>query len=360
MTILGTRPEIIRLSRIIPLLDRFCEHVVVHTGQNFSPSLRDVFFQELSLRAPDVDLGIHEPDWSQQIGKTIAQVTDVLKTYRPDRVLILGDTNSGLSAISAARMGIPVYHMEAGNRCWDPSVPEEVNRRLIDHVSTVWLPYTTRSKENLVREGLPTNRIFVTGNPIYEVLNYYRPDIESRSILTTLELQPQRFLLASIHRAENVDRPQRLHHIVTALGAVGDAADMDVVLSLHPRTKSRLRDANDGIPGRIKVIEPTGFLDFVQLERHARCVLTDSGTVQEECSILHVPSVTIRNVTERPETIDAGSNIVAGTDTDGILAAVSLVLATGQQWEPPSEYLIPNVSHTVAKILLGEMFGGVA
>ena len=354
MTILGTRPEIIRLSRIIPLLDAHCEHVLVHTGQNYTSTLSDIFFDELSVRQPDHFLGVRGDNFAEIVGNILIESEKVLRQEQPDRLLILGDTNSGLSAIVAKRMGIPVYHMEAGNRCYDDRVPEEVNRRIIDHSSDVLLPYTENSRKHLLHEGFPTNRVYVTGNPIYEVLQYYDDAIRSSSALADLGLEAGNYFLITLHRAENVDDPQRLANFINAFQQLHDHYNIPVVCSVHPRTHSQLKQqgkslASDGV----WAIEPLGFFDFVHLEQHARCVLSDSGTVQEECCIFRTPNVTLRDVTERPETIEVGSNILTSDDPAMILRCVETVLAQAPDWQPPAEYLAPNVSQTVAKIVLG-------
>jgi UDP-N-acetylglucosamine 2-epimerase (non-hydrolysing) len=353
-TIFGTRPEIIRLSRIIPLLDAHCEHLTVHTGQNFEESLSDVFLRDLGVRTPDVNLGIRAASFAEQAGKILAGVEEVFREKKPDRVVILGDTNSALSAIVAARRGIPVFHLEAGNRCYDDRVPEEVNRRIVDHSSAVLLPYTDRSKENLVREGIERDRIFVTGNPIFEVLEHYAPMIDASDVLQRMGLEPGRFFLVTLHRAENVDEPARLARLLDGLSRVADAHDAPMVVSVHPRTASQL-NATGLAPSsnRVRLLAPLGFFDFVKLEKSAQLVLTDSGTVQEECAIFRVPNVTLRDVTERPETIESGANVLTGSDPAMILRAVALALETSNDWTPPVEYVQSAVSRTVAKIVLG-------
>ena len=356
VTIFGTRPEIIRLSRILPLLDSHCEHLTVHTGQNFEESLSDLFLRELGVRTPDVNLGIRAASFAEQAGKILTGVDDVFREKKPDRVVILGDTNSALSAIVAARRGIPVFHLEAGNRCYDDRVPEEVNRRIVDHSSAVLLPYTERSKENLVREGIERDRIFVTGNPIFEVLEHYAPMIDGSDVLQRMQLEPGRFFLVTLHRAENVDEAARLARLLDGLSRVADTYDVPVVVSVHPRTASKL-NATGLAPSsaRVRLLDPLGFFDFVRLEKSAQLVLTDSGTVQEECAIFRIPNVTLRDVTERPETIEVGANILTGSDPDAILRAVALALETSNDWTPPVEYTTPAVSRTVAKIVLGHL-----
>jgi UDP-N-acetylglucosamine 2-epimerase (non-hydrolysing) len=354
MTLFGTRPEIIRLSQVIKHLDRFCKQVLVHTGQNYDPNLSDVFFQELELRPPDIHLGIQATGFADQAGQILARAGEVLAQVRPDRLLILGDTNSGLAAIVAARMGIPVYHMEAGNRCYDDRVPEEINRRIIDHCSAVLMPYTHRSKENLLREGIERQRIFVIGNPIYEVLNAYARQIEASDVMSRLGVTSGEFFLVTLHRAENVDQPQRLEQLLSGLARVADAYQEPMVVSLHPRTADKLtRFGLDPQSERVHLLQALGFFDFVKLERKAHCVLSDSGTVQEECCIFGMPSVTLRDVTERAETIEVGSNILTGAESEMILQSVQLALRSSTSWRPPVEYLEGDVSTTVAKIVLG-------
>lgn len=351
VTWLGTRPEIIRLSRVIPLLDRSAEHVVVHTGQNYDENLSDVFFREMQVRQPDVHLGIEASSFGAQAGQVIEKSFDFFTRERPDRVVILGDTNSGLAAVSAARLGIPVFHMEAGNRCFDDRVPEEINRRIIDNCSDVLMPYTHRSKENLLAEGFERKRIAVTGNPIFEVLQFYREQIDASDVMERLSVAPQSFFLATLHRAENVDGEERLRGFVTALDRVAEIHGLPMLISLHPRTLDRLQHFGIELGTHIRVMMPLGFFDFVRLEIEAACVLSDSGTVQEECCIFGVPNVTLRDVTERAETIECGSNILTGGDGAAIESAVAIALMKSP-WTPPAEYLVPNVSQTVAKIVM--------
>ena len=353
MTILGTRPEIIRLSRIVEKLDRLCTQVLVHTGQNYDPNLNDVFFQELGVRAPDHYLGAMG-SFGEQIGRILTAIERVMLEEKPDRFLVLGDTNSSLGAIMAKRLGILVYHMEAGNRCYDDRVPEEVNRRIIDHSSDVLMPYTERSRANLLREGIEGRRIYVTGNPILEVIRHYEPLIDQSDIFTRLGVEPNRFFLVTMHRAENVDIESRLQSLVRALGMIQEEYQMPIICSIHPRTRKRMEEHDvGGVNQQIKFLPPFGFFDFIALERAAFCVLSDSGTVQEECSIFKVPNVTIRDVTERPETLECGSNILSGVEPETILRCVRTVLDQKSEWTAPPEYLVPNVSNTVAKIVLG-------
>ncbi|MEQ8671994.1 MAG: UDP-N-acetylglucosamine 2-epimerase (non-hydrolyzing) [Aggregatilineales bacterium] len=357
LTLLGTRPEIIRLSRIIDVLDDLCDHVLVHTGQNFDFNLNDVFFQQLDVREADHYLQVRTASFADQIGQILVGTERVLREEKPDRFLALGDTNSALGAIIAKRMGIPVFHMEAGNRCYDDRVPEEINRRIVDHSSDILMPYTHRSKDNLVREGIERHRIYVTGNPIFEVLDHYKDGIDGSDVLAQLGVTQGEFFLVTMHRAENVDEEERLRGLIDGLQSVGKTYDKPVIVSVHPRTRNKIEQFNIDIDNtHLKLLDPLPFFDFVKLEKTAYCVISDSGTVQEECAIFNVPSVAIRDVTERAETIEAGSNILAGGDKDDLLRAVKVALMTGNAWESPPEYLVPNVSRAVAKIILGYHF----
>ncbi|MCE5262702.1 MAG: UDP-N-acetylglucosamine 2-epimerase (non-hydrolyzing) [Deltaproteobacteria bacterium] len=353
MTILGTRPEIIRLSRIIPKLDKLCDHVLVHTGQNYDANLNDLFFSQLNLRGPDHYFGARG-SLGEQVAKILVESERVMAAEKPDRLLVLGDTNSALSVIMAKRLAIPVFHMEAGNRCYDDRVPEEVNRRIIDHSSDILMPYTERSRQNLLREGIAGERIYVTGNPIWEVIQHYDPLIRQSSILADLKLQQQGYMLVTVHRAENVDIEERLKSIAATMEEIQKTYGLPIIVSTHPHTQARLKGFgiavnNDGI----RFLPPFGFFDFITLERNAFCVLSDSGTVQEECCIFRVPNVTVRDVTERPETIECGSNILAGADPETILRSVRTVVDRKPDWAAPPEYLAPKVSDTVVKILAG-------
>lgn len=352
-TVLGTRPEIIRLSLIIKKLDTLCTHVLIHTGQNFDRNLSDLFFEEMDIRKPDYHLEVKADTMSGQIGQLLERCEKVFRDEKPDRILILGDTNSALCAIIAKRMGIPVYHMEAGNRCFDDRVPEEVNRRIVDHSSDILLPYTHRSKENLYREGFPVNRVYVTGNPIGEVITAYEDKISVSQILATLKLTPQKYFLATIHRAENVDGADRFAQIIAALNQAAATHNLPVIVSTHPRTRAKLAEQKSAsLNDLVKFVEPFGFFDFIKLEQNAFCVLSDSGTVQEECAIFGVPTVTVRDVTERPETVDCGSNILSGADTESLLRAIRAVTELPPRWTAPAEYLEKAVSDTVCRLLL--------
>lgn len=354
MTIMGTRPEIIRLSRIIPTLDGLCQHILVHTGQNYDRNLNELFFEEMNLRKPNYILTCKGETLFSQVGAILSECERVINIERPDRILLLGDTNSALSAIVAKRMGFPVYHLEAGNRCYDDRVPEEVNRRIIDHSSDILLPYTERSRQNLLREGINGEQIYVTGNPIYEVIKHYKQNICSSDILQKLSIIKGNYFLVTMHRAENVDLQERLESLTKAFCKLSEIYQLPFIISTHPRTKIRmeqfgLNTANTSL----HFLEPFGFFDFITLEQNAKAVLSDSGTVQEECAIFKVPTVTLRDVTERPETLECGSNILSGADADMIIYSVKTALGLQTNWQPPAEYLTENVSNTVCKIILG-------
>ena len=359
MTIVGTRPELIRLSQVIPLLDKYCDHTFVHTGQNYDKNLKDIIFENLKLREPDV-LGSwwsgDRPSIARDINNVLTTAEEAIEEFSPDKLLILGDTNSGLSAIVAKRYGIKVYHMEAGNRCYDDNVPEEINRRIIDHCTDVWMPYTTRSKQYLVREGIPEDKIFVIGNPIFEVLHKYSDVAMDSTVLERLGLEPDRYFLVTMHRSENVDSPEILEYLQKAFYILKEK--YPVVISVHPHTRLRLNNKyyTDGII----LSEPFNFTDFINLESNAYCVITDSGTVQEECSILKVPHVIIRTANERLETVESGSSIICGYKPDDIIRGVDVAVGltplrdNNIEMSCPKEYRSLDVSKIVTKIILGE------
>jgi UDP-N-acetylglucosamine 2-epimerase (non-hydrolysing) len=355
MTIFGTRPEIIRLSLVVKILDQHCDHVMVHTGQNFDESLSDVFFRELEVRSPDIHLDIRSTTFGDQAGQILAKCDQVFAEHMPDRVLILGDTNSGLSAVAAARRQIPVFHMEAGNRCFDNRVPEEVNRRIIDHSSDVLLPYTERSRQNLLREGIGSHRIFVTGNPIKEVIDSIAEKVEASQVLQSLKVRAFEYFLATLHRAENVDLPERLTSVFDGFERVAKTFGKPVLVSVHPRTAARIKETGVAVSDNVRLLNAFGLTDFISLEKNALAVLTDSGTVQEECAIYRIPNVTLRDVTERPETIECGSNILAGVEPDRIVSSVQVAMSQPAAWDAPPEYTAANVSQTVSKIILGHI-----
>ena len=349
LTILGTRPEIIRLSCIIPKLDAACDHYVLHTGQNYDNNLSELFFQELELRKPNKIIDSKSQSFGEQLGKIFIGVEQAINEFNPTKVLVLGDTNSGLSAFIVERFNIPVYHMEAGNRCNDLKVPEEKNRKVIDAISTYNLPYTELSRQNLLREGVPNNKIAVTGNPIKEVINKYQNKISQSSILAKLNLQPKDYVIVTAHRAENVDDDIRLKSIFAALQEI--AKEYKVVFSCHPRTRDKIQKFNINTDNII-VSEPFGFFDFVNLEQNCFMAISDSGTVQEEMCLFKIPTVTIRDTTERPETVWCGSNVISGLDKTNIIACFNRMKLSNRNWEIPVEYDRDNVSDVVVNMLL--------
>jgi UDP-N-acetylglucosamine 2-epimerase (non-hydrolysing) len=355
MTILGTRPEIIRLSLIIDKLDQLADrHIVVHTGQNYDRNLSDVFFEQMDIRLPDIKINLSSHSLGQQIGEMFTKVEQAIRMEKPDKILVLGDTNSALCAILGERMGVPVYHMEAGNRCYDTTVPEEINRKIIDSISSYNLPYTELSRENLLREGIPSNRIWVSGNPIYEVLSHYEQQIDECDILQKSDLNQGEYIVVTSHRAENVDHQVKLQAIVDGLDLIAKKHKIPVICSIHPRTLDRLSHFGMNIEDpHIKLCEPFGFFDFVKLQKHAACVITDSGTVQEESCIFGVPSVTIRQSTERPETLLCGSNTLSGLNAERIANCVDLMIKNRFAWTHPEGYIDPHVSTKVVHFLLG-------
>jgi len=353
LTIVGTRPEFIRLSRIIPKLNTVCNHILVHTGQNYDKNLNDIFFKELEIREPDYYMGA-KGSFGKQIGMIMEQTEVILKKEKPDKVLILGDTNTDLSAFIAERMGIPVYHMEAGNRCWDKRVPEEVNRHMIDHVSTYNFPYTENSKNNLLREGIDNTKIIVSGNPIYEVMKYYDDKITTSDILQKLNLIRGSYFLATFHRAETVDDKVLLAEIIWSLNKIYTDYGCPVICSIHPRTREKIEQFNL-LAGNIVFLNPMGFFDFVKLESSALCILSDSGTVCEEACILRVPHVIMRDSTERPETVQVGASIISGIDRTNIANCTRIILAGSNDWQIPEGYNVEDVSYRMIKYLMGKI-----
>ena len=356
LTIVGTRPEIIRLSSVVRLLDATVDHVLVHTGQNWDRTLNDVFFDDLGLRAPDHVLGVDTSSLGRVLGTVLIETERVLLEEAPDAVVILGDTNSCLAAIVAKRMRVPVYHLEAGNRSFDENVPEETNRRLVDHVADYALVYTEHARRNLLAEGVHPSRILLTGSPLREVLTAAAAGIDASDVLDREHLEPGDFALVSLHREENVDDPSRLRAALAALVAVGRELDVSVLVSTHPRTRRRLDELDDVDTTGLVFHEPFGFNDYNALQRSALVVLSDSGTISEEASILGFPAVTLRDRIERPEALDSGAIVTAPLDADGLLEAVHLVVGRareGQLPPAPAEYLVEDTSHRVVSFLLG-------
>lgn len=355
-TIIGTRPEIIRLSRVIALLDRFTEHTVIHTGQNYDHELNQVFFEDLEIRPPDRYLDAAGGTAADTIGLVIAKTSEVLAQIVPDAVLLLGDTNSCLAAISAKRLKIPVFHMEAGNRCFDERVPEEINRRIVDHTSDINLPYSEIAREYLLREGFPPDRIIRTGSPLYEVLTYYRNKIERSGILDHLELKSDSYFAVSCHREENVDSPEQLRKLIGMLEAISAKYALPVIVSVHPRTRKRLDAAGCVLSGNIRPIRAMGFSDYVHLMMHARAVLSDSGSITEEASILDLPALNIREAHERPEGMEEGTVIMTGLDADRVLDGLAVLGGRPRDdrrfLRIVPDYTAPNVSEKVLRIIL--------
>lgn len=361
MTILGTRPEIIRLSRVMAQLEGLCDHLVVHTGQNYDYELNEVFFEDLGVRSPDHFLGSGGGTLGETLGNILIGSERVITREQPDAVLVLGDTNSAISAIMARRMKVPVYHMEAGNRSFDRNVPEETNRKLVDHIADFNLVYTEHARRHLLSEGIAHRRIYLTGSPMREVLEHYRDRIEASDVLQRLELEPRGYFIVSLHREENVDSSARLSSLVTTLNALADHHAMPVVVSTHPRTRKRL-EALDGVTvnPRVKFLKPFGFHDYNKLQMSAFCAVSDSGTIAEEASILGFPAITPRDAIERPEALDAGCVIMTGLDRDTMLGGIEAVTsmfaareAAGIPHPVPDDYCIANTSERVAGLILG-------
>lgn len=357
MTIVGTRPEIIKLSRVVDELDRHVNHVFVHTGQNFDFELNEIFFMELDIRKPDYFLNAAGKTAAETIGHVIAKADEVIEKEAPDAFLLLGDTNSCLAAISAKRRKVPVFHMEAGNRCFDERVPEEINRRMVDHISDINMPYTEHARRYLLKEGLPTERVIKTGSPMKEVLSYYLPKIRASNVLSRLELRKDDYFLVSAHREENVDSEENFFDLLESLNALAGKYNRPVIVSTHPRTRRKLEALQySKAHAKISFMKPLGLLDYVHLEMNARCVISDSGTITEESSILGFPAVTIRQAHERPEGMDEGTLIMCGLKSERVMQSVEMVLSQHGEGKPPyklvSDYDTENVSTKVARIIM--------
>ena len=358
VTIVGTRPEIIRLAAIIKKLDRYCQHVLVHTGQNYDFTLNQVFFRDLDLRPPDRVLDVKADTLHEQLGKIISQTGQVLAEERPDALVVLGDTNSSLSVINAKRMKIPIFHIEAGDRSYDENVPEELNRRIVDHTADVNLAYTEHSRRNLLREGIHPRKIFVVGSPIREVYEDLKDKFAASTILTELKLEPGKFITASIHREENVDRKGGLATLVESFNGLCEKYTFPIVVSTHPRTRRRLEQLGllAASHALINWHEPFGLIDFIALQTKSFCVVSDSGTIHEDSSILDFPAIAIRRATEKQESIDAGHCLITGLERGSVLRAVDLVTRerVDQRRSPmPEAYAPLDVSGKVARIVLG-------
>ena len=356
-TVIGTRPEIIRLSRILARLDKTCEHTLIHTGQNYDYELNQIFFDDLGIRKPDyfLDSAKGSNSAAQTIGNLIGSVDEVLEKIDPDALLVLGDTNSCLSVIPAKRRKIPVFHMEAGNRCFDERVPEEINRRIVDHTADINMPYSSIAREYLLREGLSPDSVIKTGSPLFEVLSFYRPKIDLSDVLARLKLQPREYFLVSCHREENVDNPRLFKQFIEVLNGLAKKFDQSIILSAHPRTQKRIAESGLTLDPRVMALKPLGFFDYVKLQLHARVVLSDSGSISEEASILNIPALNIREAHERPEAMEEAPVMMVGLNQERILQAIALFEQDGGSSQNSlcivADYQMPNVSEKVVRIL---------
>ncbi len=358
MTIVGTRPEIIRLSRLLALLDRHLDHVIVHTGQNYDYELNQVFFDELELRKPDHFLNVDTSSLGAVVGDIMRKTEEVLRQEKPDAFLVLGDTNSCLAAYMAKRLHIPIFHMEAGNRCFDFNVPEETNRRIVDHISDFNLVYTEHARRHLLSEGISHRRIYLTGSPMKEVLDYYMPKIKKSGALETMGIKAHNYFVVSVHREENVDNPGNLKKIMQVLNRLAEHYLVPVIVSTHPRTRKRLEEITDvTMNPLVNFMKPFGFLDYVHLQMNALCTVSDSGTISEESSMLSFPAISLRQSMERPEAQDAGTIILSGLDPQAVLDSVELVIHEFKENKTYSkiaeDYSITNTSWRVLKLLMG-------
>lgn len=356
VTIIGTRPEIIRLSRVMAALDRYVDHVIIHTGQNFDYELSQIFFDDLEIRKPDFFLGAAGKNSAETIGFVISRSDEVLSDIKPDAVLILGDTNSCLAAISAKRRRIPAFHMEAGNRCFDQRVPEEINRKIVDHICDINMPYSTISREYLLREGIPPDRVIKTGSPMYEVLHHYLPKIEASDVLKRFNLQAEDYFAVSSHREENIDFPEQFEKLIYMLNSLADNFGKRVIVSTHPRTRKMIDEQQVLLRPGVELMKPLGFFDYVHLQMHSSATLSDSGTITEESSILNFPALNIRNAHERPEGMEEGAVMMTGLEFDRILEGLSILKSQGRgnkrSLQPVQDYQVPNVSEKVVRIIL--------
>lgn len=351
ITIVGTRPEVIRLSRVIAVLDKFTEHVLVHTGQNHDYELNQIFFDDLEVRSPDYFLNAVGENLASTISKIIMKTDEIFEKIKPDALLILGDTNSGLSVIPAKRRKIPIFHMEAGNRCFDLRVPEEINRKIIDHTSDINMPYSAIARQYLIQEGFPPEQIIRTGSPMFEVLDFYKEKIDASLVLNKLGLTPKNYFVVSCHREENVDSKESLEAIVEILNEISTIYTFPIIFSLHPRTRKRLDSFKFNLSSKIKLVKPLSFTDYIKLQKESFCVLSDSGTITEEASIVRFPAINLRDVNERPEGFEVGAVIMSGIDKQTVLDSISSAVSTLTK-EIVEDYNSPNVSEKVLKIVL--------
>jgi UDP-N-acetylglucosamine 2-epimerase len=357
ISVLGTRPEIIRLSRVLAALDLYCDHVLIHTGQNYDYELNQVFFNDLEVRKPDYFLNSAEFSRgpANTIGNLISSVDEILALVKPEAMLVLGDTNSCLSVIPAKRRKIPIFHMEAGNRCFDQRVPEETNRRIVDHTSDINLTYSSIARDYLIREGLPADQIIKTGSPMYEVLDHYMPQIMSSDVLSRLDLRPEQYFVVSAHREENIDPDKSFTKLIGVLNAVAGEQGLPVMVSTHPRTQKRIDETGIRFHPLIKLMKPLGFHDYVKLQMHARAVLSDSGTINEESSILNFPALNLREAHERPEGMEEASVMLVGLEVERVRQGLSILKsqkrASERSLRTVADYDIPNVSQKVVRII---------
>ncbi len=354
-TIVGTRPEIIRLSRVMAALDRYTDHCIIHTGQNYDYELNQIFFEDLEIRKPDFFLDAACATAAETIGKVIAASDTTLRKIVPDALLVLGDTNSCLAAIAAKRCKIPVFHMEAGNRCFDERVPEEINRRIIDHISDINMPYSAIAREYLLREGLPPDRIIKTGSPMYEVLTHYKEKIEASDVLDQLKLKKHDYYLISAHREENIDDPEQFQKLVEVINKLAETGKR-VIISTHPRTRKRMESEKITLPSKAEMMKPFGFCDYVTLQKNAKAVLSDSGTITEESSVLGFPALNIRRAHERPEGMEEGTVMMVGLEwnrvKEGLAIVDSQTRGDGARLRIVEDYNVPNVSEKVVRIIM--------
>lgn len=355
VSVVGTRPEIIRLSRVLIKLDQFCEHIIVHTGQNYDYELNEVFFTDLGVRKPDYFLNAAGANAAETIGNVIIKVDQVLEKVMPEAVLILGDTNSCISAIPAKRRKIPIFHMEAGNRCFDQRVPEETNRRIVDHTADINLTYSDIARQYLLSEGIPADRVIKTGSPMFEVLSHYMEEIDNSKVLSRLGLESGAFFVVSAHREENVDSPKHLMKLVNILNTVAEKYNLPVIVSTHPRTRKRIDDHGITFHDNIQLLKPLGFHDYNHLQKHAKAVLSDSGTITEESSIMNFPALNIREAHERPEGFEEASVMMVGLECDRVLQALNILSSQPKGNErllrQVADYSMPNVSDKVVRII---------
>lgn len=357
MTIVGTRPEIIKLCRVMHALDKQTTHILVHSGQNYDYELNEIFFKELEIRKPDHFLNAAGETAADTIGKVIANADKVMASENPDALLLLGDTNSCLSVISAKRRKIPIFHMEAGNRCFDQRVPEEINRKIVDHTSDINLPYTEHARRYLLGEGIKPETVIKTGSPMKEVLEYYRPKIDTSDVLERLQVEPEGYFVVSAHREENVDSETNFEHFWGSLKAISEKYKKPIIVSTHPRTQKKIEGLGvENLDKRIRFLKPLGFFDYIKLQMNAFCVISDSGTITEESSILNFPAVTIRQAHERPEGMDEGVLIMCGLEAEGVLRAIEIVTSQysrdTRQFKLVRDYDTDNVSKKVLRIIM--------